>query len=143
MKNERNNNRTHTRKISPMLGILGILGFLGLAGFIPKIYGLTDSMTSPSFFFFFAFFGFFGFYFEGKMSNTLIDERFQFNKYRAEAMANKLSLSLLIVISIISMSILRLDTYDMLSILIAAIGIAFGLSVFLQQYLLYRFENED
>lgn len=134
---------THTRKIHPMLGLLGFLGFTGFTGFIPRAYNLTDMFTAPSFFIFFAFFGFFGFYYEGKMSNTLMDERFQVNKYRAEAVANKASLTILIIFSILAMSLLRLNTYAMLSILIAAIGLAFGLSVFLQQYLLYRFENEE
>lgn len=126
-----------------MLGILGLLGFMGLAGFIPKVFNLVDVLNAPSFFFFFAFFGFFGFYYEGKMSNTLIDERFQANKYCAEAIANKVSSTLVFVFSIITMSVLRLSTYDMLSVLIAAIGLSFGLSLFLQQYLLYRFENEE
>lgn len=137
-----NKRPTHTRKINPMLGILGLLGFIGFAGFIPRTYNLTDTLTAPSFFFFFTFFGFFGFYYEGLMSNTFIDERFQANKYRAEAIANKVSLTIVIVFAIITMSMLRLNTYDMLSILIATIGLAFGLSIFLQQYLLYKFENE-
>ena len=41
------------------------------------------------------------------------------------------------------MSVLRLEAYDMLALLIAVLGLAFGLSIFLQQYLLYRFENEE
>lgn len=138
-----NKKLTHTRKINPMLGLLGLLGFFGFTGFIPEIFNLTDVLTAPSFFFFFAFFGFFGFYYEGKMSHTMIDERFQANKYRAEAVANKVCLTLVIVISILTMSMLRVNTYTMLSVLIATIGLAFGLSVFLQQYLLYRFENEE
>lgn len=135
--------RTHTRTISPKLGILGLFGFLGFLGLIPQIFNLKGEMTVPFMFFFFGFFGFFGFYYEGKMSNTLIDERFQLNAYRAAAMANQVSLGLIIMVSIISISLFRFDVYDMLSILIAVIGMAFGLSVFLQQYLLYRFENEE
>ena len=127
----------YTRTISSKLGILGILGFVGVAGFLPKI------LPTPTFFFFFAFFGFFGFYYEGKMSHTLMDERFQANAYRAMAIANKFALTLILAAAILSMSVLRLEAYDMLALLIAVLGLAFGLSTFLQQYLLYRFENEE
>ena len=133
----------YTRPISPKLGILGILGFVGVAGFLPKIYHITEILPTPTFFFFFAFFGFFGFYYEGKMSHTLMDERFQANAYRAMAIANKFALTLILAAAILSMSVLRLEAYDMLALLIAVLGLAFGLSIFLQQYLLYRFENEE
>lgn len=135
---------THTRKINPKLGLLGFLGFLGFSGFLPKILNLQDSITVPIFFFFFSFFGFFSFYYEGKMSDTLIDERFESNSYRASAIANKVALILILGISIFTMSILGIsNSYNMLSILIATIGFSFGVSVFLQQYLLYQFENEE
>lgn len=133
----------YTRRISPKLGLLGVLGLLGFTGFLPKAYGIGEVLPTPTFFFFFAFFGFFGFYYEGKMSHTLMDERFQANAYRAMAIANKSALSLIFMVAILAMSVLRLDPYDTLSLLIAVLGLAFGLSVFLQQYLLYRFENEE
>lgn len=135
--------QTHTRKVSPKLGILGLFGLLGFAGFLPQFLNLREVFTAPLFFFFFAFFGFFGFYYEGKMSNTFIDERFQSNIYRAESIANKVALITIIMVAILTISVLRLNSYDMLSILIATIGLAFGLSIFLQSYLLYRFENEE
>lgn len=143
MRNNEKSTKTHTRTINPALGLLGILGLLGFLGFVPQVFNLTEVLTVPSFFFFFAFFGFFGFYYEGKMSHTLIDERYRANAYRAEAIANKASLIIIVTTSVIAMSLLRLNTYDMVGILIAVIGIAFGLSVFLSQYLLYRFENEE
>lgn len=142
-KNQEKRVQTHTRTISPKLGILGILGFLGFLGFLPRLLHPTDIVTAPSFFLFFAFFGFFGFYYEGKMSGTFIDERFQTNSYRAAFIANKFALSLIIMTAILSTSVFRLNTYDMLSILIATIGLGFGLSIFLQCYLLYRFEHEE
>ena len=40
-------------------------------------------------FIFFLFFGFFGFFYEGKMSNTLMDERYVENKLRAELTAHR------------------------------------------------------
>lgn len=128
--------RTYTRQISPKLGLLGFCGFFGFLGFLPDVTGV------PFPFFFFAFFGFFGFYYEGKMSNTLIDERFKTNTYRAEAAANKISMMMIIFLTIIVA--LRLEKIEMVvSFLTALIGLAFGLSIFLQQYLLYRFENEE
>lgn len=135
--------RTHTRKINPKLGILGVFGFLGFTGFIPPALHITSGFTVPSFFFFFAFFGFFGFYYEGKMSDTFMDERFIANRHRATAIADKLSFAIVFLTAIMSISILRLDTYHTLGILIAGIGFAFGLSAFLQQYLLFGFENEE
>lgn len=135
---------THTRKLNSKLGILGILGFLGFIGFVPEIYNLKDILPAPVFFFFFAFFGFFGFYYEGKMSNTFINERFEANAYRAAAIGNRVALYIIIIVAIVSISILPIkNTYTISSILIATIGLSFGLSMFLQQYLLYRFENED
>ncbi|MEG2087751.1 MAG: DUF3796 domain-containing protein [Angelakisella sp.] len=133
---------TYTRKISPKLGLLGFLGFLGLIGFVPWFLDFTDILAVPFPFLFFSFFGFFGFYYEGKMSETFIDERFQSNIYRAESIANKVSLAIIIGVAILTISILRLNSYDTLSVIIATIGLSFGLSIFLQSYLLFRFENE-
>ena len=131
-----NSNQTHTRTLSPKLGLLGLLGFIGFLGFIPAL----ESAPSP--FFFFAFFGFFGFYYEGKMSHTLIDEHFKINAYRAEALAHKIGLLIIIISSTIFIG--RLSTPKATaSFLIAIIGLAWGLIGFLQYYLLYRFENEE
>ena len=128
--------RTYTRKINPKLGLLGFCGLLGFLGFLPD---LTDI---PFPLFFFAFFGLFSFYYEGKMSNTLIDERFKVNAYRAEALANKISMMMIIFLTLVF--VLKLEKPELvISFLIALIGLAFGLSVFLQQYLLYRFEHEE
>lgn len=135
--------RTHTRRINPKLGLLGFLGFLGFMGFLPYILDVEFFTITPIFFFFFAFFGFFGFYYEGKMSDTLIDERFVANMHRATAIANKISLVLIFGVSIFSIALLNLSTFAMLSVLATVIGIAFGLSVFLSQYLLYKYENEE
>ena len=139
----KNVKQTHTRKISPKLGILGFLGFFGFIGLAPWFWDFKEILPVPFPLFFFGFFGFFGFYYEGKMSGTLIDERFQLNMYRAESIANKVSLSIIILVAILTISILRLSSYDTLSLIIATIGFSFGLSIFLQPYLLYRFENEE
>ncbi len=78
------------------------------------------------------------------MSSTMIDERFLANENRASAIANKAALILIITVVLLSMSAFRVNNPNvMLKILIAVIGFAFGLSMFLQQYLLYRFENGE
>lgn len=128
----------YTRKINPKLGLFGLLGLLGFTGFI------QDIQSIPFSFIFFAFFGFFGFYYEGKMSETLIDERFELNSYRASAIANRIALIVILGISLMSMTIFKIrNPYNMLSLLISTIGISWALSTFLHQYLLYRFENEE
>ena len=79
-----------TRIINPKLGFLGLLGFAGFLGF------WTYSVDKTIFpFVFFLFFGFFGFFYEGKMSNTFIDERYKENKMKAQSVANKTSLSII------------------------------------------------
>jgi len=78
------------------------------------------------------------------MSGTMIDERYLANENRASAIANKVALTLIIAVALLSMSAFRINNpYVMLKLLIAVIGFAFGLSLFLQQYLLYRFENGE
>lgn len=142
--NKNNKKPTHTRKINPKLGFLGFLGFFGFLGFLPEMLKMTHLFTVPTPFFFFAFFGFFGFYYEGKMSNTLIDERYETNAFRASAIACKTGLQIIIGVSVLTVSIFPVtSTYTMLSLLIATIALAFGLSTFLGEYLLYRFENEE
>ena len=130
------NEPLQSRTINPKMGLFGFLGFLGFIGF------LLEGIVAPFPFFFFAFFSFFGFYYEGKMSNTLIDERFKINAYRAEVISNKIALTAIILVAIIVLARVK-EIQALLSFLIATIGLAFGLSGFLQQYLLYKFENEE
>ena len=82
-----------TRRLSPKLGFLGFCGFLGFAGF--WTYGALGDLSG---FIFFAFFGFFGFFFEGKMSNTLMDERYRENVVRAELKAHRVGFSIIILL---------------------------------------------
>lgn len=78
------------------------------------------------------------------MSGTMIDERFELNQNRASAIANKVALTLIVGAALFSISVFRIqEPYSMLKLLLAVIGFAFGLSIFLQSYLLYRFENEE
>jgi hypothetical protein len=70
-----------TRTVNPKLGFLGFWTYR------------VDQTIFP--FVFFVFFGFFGFFYEGKMSNTLIDERYKESKMRAQSTANKTALSII------------------------------------------------
>ena len=79
-----------TRTVNPKLGFLGLFGFAGFLGFWTY---RVDQTIFP--FVFFVFFGFFGFFYEGKMSNTLIDERYKENKMRAQSTSNKTALSII------------------------------------------------
>lgn len=138
------NKYTYTRAINPKFGLLGLFGVMGFLGFLPQIPKQPDIIPINFPLFFFSFFGFFGFYYEGKMSNTLMDERFEKNSYRAKAIANKSAFMLILGVAMLCMSVIHIkNPQTMLNILIATLGLAFGLLLFLQQYLLYRFENEE
>ncbi len=128
-----------TRKLNPKLGLLGILGFLGFIGFIS--YPLTGDIFP---FVFFVFFGFFGLYYEGKMSETLMDERFRENYNRAQLNASKVSIAI-IYISIIIFSQGKLFgniEYSYIALLIVS-SLAIALLFFLSQYLTYRYDYCD
>lgn len=139
----------YTRKISSRLGLLGLLGFLGFVG-------LATYRHSQSFFpfVFFGFFGFFGFYYEGKMSATLMDERFLQNKLRAESKAYSLcsgisflALMLTNVAEVVWVQLagaLALQVSEVkLMFLTIVLALAFALGIFLSQYLLYHYDRED
>ena len=89
-KKRRGSTSRSTRTVNPKLGSLGSFGFAGFLGFWTY---RVDQAIFP--FVFFVFFGFFGFFYEGKMSNTLIDERYKENKMRAQSTANKTALSII------------------------------------------------
>lgn len=127
----------HTRRISPKLGLLGILGLFGFLGFYTyfnyKIY-------FP--FCFFAFFGFFGFFFEGKMSNTFMDERFQANRLRAQRDASAAGMIIAFLLLVI---IGQGRTSVELALLLLMIGLSLDMALtgFLNEYLLYRYDHDD
>lgn len=137
MKKEMKNSKT--RRINPKFGLLGIFGFLGFAGFIS--YPITGDVYP---FVFFVFFGFFGLYYEGKMSETLMDERFKENYHRAQLNASKISIAI-IYISIIIFSQKKLFgniEYSYIALLIIS-SLAIALLFFLSQYLTYRYDHCD
>lgn len=127
-----------TRKLNPKLGLLGFLGFLGLAGF--WTYRLDGSIFP---FCFFIFFGFFGFFFEGKMSNTLMDERFQENMQRAQLKALKLGFTLMFAL-ILLVGQGRIGNLDFVAaFLLAGLSLIYALTMVLTEYLLYRYDHEE
>ena len=127
-----------TRRLSPKLGLLGFLGFLGFAGLWS--YGALGDLSC---FVFFAFFGFFGFFFEGKMSNTLMDERYKENAVRAELKALRVGFVIIFFLLILSAQAGRFRADLLAPILIAGIALAVALTLFLSEYLLYRYDHDD
>lgn len=140
-----NNNKTEplsnnkTRKLNPKLGFLGILGFMGFLGIWSYMLGKT---VFP--FIFFAFFGFFGFFFEGKLSNTFIDERFLENKRNAELKAYRLGFGLSFMVLIASSWGWLWSTNEAILIFLTiSFALIFALVIFLQEYFLYKYDHED
>ena len=139
----------YTRKISPRLGLLGLLGFLGFAGL--ATYRLSQGFFP---FVFFGFFGFFGFYYEGKMSATLMDERFLQNKLRAERKAYSLcggisflalmltSVAEAVWVQLAGALALQISEVKLMFLTIM-LALTFALGSFLSQYLLYHYDCED
>ncbi len=128
-----------TRKVNPKMGYLGFLGFAGFAGI--GTY-LTQGMIFP--FVFFVFFGFFGFFYEGKMSNILADERFLQNRREAELKALRVGyrLTFLLVI-LVGMAESRVSGDVVAILLMAGVSFICGLVTFLNEYLLYRYDQMD
>ena len=128
-----------TRTINPKLGFLGLLGFAGFLGF------WTYSVDKTIFpFVFFLFFGFFGFFYEGKMSNTLTDERYKENKMKAQSVANKTSLSIIfLAILILGQGKLMDNLEYTLIALVIVIALSIALEIFLSEYLLYHYDNDE
>lgn len=125
-----------TRKINPKLGLLGFFGFFGFLGF--WTYSVDKSIFP---FAFFAFFGFFSFFFEGKMSNTFMDERYQENRVRAELAAHRVTVAI-IFLSLIVLSrgaLLGNLEYTLIAMVIL-LSLALAVDVFLGEYLLYRYD---
>lgn len=127
-----------TRKINPLLGLLGFFGLLGFLGFytFPRYHQYFP-------FCFFVFFSFFGFFFEGKMSNTFMDERFQENRLRAQrdAAATGVNIAFLLLILVAGQNRAPVDL--VLVLLIIGLSLDMALTGFLAEYLLYRYDHDD
>ena len=127
-----------TRKISPWLGLLGFFGLLGFLGF--WTYRLDGTVTPCCFF---MFFGFFGFFFEGKLSNTLMDERYKENVVRAQLKAYRVGFSIILLLLILGGQHTRLRAEFTAPVLITGIALAVALTMFLSEYLLYRYDHDE
>lgn len=128
-----------TRTISPKMGFLGFLGFGGFLGF--WTYSM-DKIIFP--FVFFMFFGYFGFFFEGKMSNTFMDERYKENKMKAHLAADKTALAIIFLsMLILGQGMFMGNPEYTLIALIIVISLSIALEVFLSEYLLYRYDYDE
>lgn len=128
-----------TRKISPKFGYLGFFGFFGFLGiWTYVVYGSIFPFV------FFIFFGFFGFFYEGKMSNILTDERFRKNRREAELKSLRVGYRLnFILILVIGLTGNQISTGMAAVFLTSGISLICGLVMFLNEYLLYRYDQMD
>ena len=125
-----------TRTINPKWGFLGFFGFLGFWTYS------VDRTIFP--FVFFMFFGFFGFFYEGKMSNTFMDERYKENKIKAHMTANKIALAIIFVsILFLGQGKLIGNLEYTLIALIIVVALSIALEMFLSEYLLYRYDHDE
>lgn len=118
-----------------------LMGFLGFWGFWTYH---TDGRVAP--FVFFMFFGLFGFFYEGKMSNTFMDERYKENKCRAQLKAHKITLTIIYaaLFLLLGMEGRILRTMDAkLITLVIVISFSMAADVFLGEYLLYRYDHGE
>ena len=117
-------NQSYTRKLNPLMGGLG---FLDLWNEIP---------------FAFIFFAFFGFYFESKMSGILMDERYLYNRAKADAIRSKIFMLIVYGSTVLVVSLSN-NIMVVTELLIAIIELSFGISVVLGHYLLYKFDKGE
>ncbi len=137
------NNSKYTKKVNSKLGLLGLLGLLGFTGFIPfhKILGLPIALDTSYLFALFSLFGLFSLYYQGKYSNILIDERFLYNKMKADSLTYKSSLFFIIIISALVLSGMSIAIIKIL--LISIIALSLAMTFILKSYLLYHFDSEE
>lgn len=114
-----------------MLGFLGFLGFFGIHTLIAN--------ENPSPFVFFTFFGFFGFYYEGKLSDTLIDEMYEENRKKATFKAYNIGINTIFILVLVAPHICR--NY-LGAVLLIALSLIIALVIFLQEYFIYYYENK-
>lgn len=128
-----------TRKVSAKFGWFGFFGFIGFLG-IPAF--ILQNQVWP--FFFFVFFGFFGFFYEAKLSNTLMDERFVEEKRRAKLVSYKTGFSLLWLVSwALGITGSHLNTDFVAVAFSVSSSLIIALVLFLNNYLLYKYDTEE
>ena len=118
-----------TRRLNPMLGFLGFFGFLGFIG---------------GGWYRFIFFGFFGFFYEGKMSDTLMDERFRENRNKAQLTALKAAFAVIILALVFILAGESFMSLEYLfTVVYILISLSIALAIFLSEYLLYRYDHDE
>lgn len=126
------------RRIDPRWGWCGLAGLCGFIG-IPAY--LLQQQVWP--FFFFVFFGFFGFFYEGKLSGTLMDERFREEQNQAQLKAYKTGFGLLWLLTwATALMGNHLRTGTIAALFTAASSLIIALVLFLNSYLLYKYDRE-
>ena len=129
----------YTRRVDPRFGLFGFFGFLGFLGFYSYA---SQRVIFP--FFFFVFFGFFGFYYEGKMSGTLAVEMFEEHRVKAQLKAYKVGMSLIFAILwLVGFGLFNRQLDYAAIYLTIGISLAYAVTLFLSEYLLYRYEHQE
>lgn len=137
--NREQKNSPFTRTVNPKMGFFGFFGFFGFLGFWTYH---VDKTIFP--FIFFMFFGFFGFFFEGKMSNTYMDERYMENKMKAHMKANQTALTIIfLAVLILGQGRLMGNLEYTLIAVIIVVSLSIALEVFFYEYLLYRYDHAE
>ena len=92
----------------------------------------------------FGLFGFFGFYYEGKMSGTLADEMFEEHRVKAQLKAYKVGMSLIFAILwLVGFGLFNRQLDYAAIYLTIGISLAYAVTLFLSEYLLYRYEHQE
>ena len=139
IRNGGRNDARMTRKLNPHFGWFGFAGLLGFMG-IPAY--MLQQQVWP--FFFFVFFGFFGFFYEGKLSSTLMDERFKEEQSRASLKAYKTGFGLLWLVTwLTGIAGSHLSAESVAVIFSVASSLIIALVLFLSNYLLYKYDTEE
>ena len=90
------------------------------------------------------FFGFFGFFYEGKLSNTLMDERYRENQRKAQSAANRTALSIIFLATLIlGQGRLIGNLEHAFIVYVSVVSLAFALELFLSEFLLYRYDHDE
>ena len=130
VKKEKERTSQFARAVDPRLGFLGFWTYS------------IDKTIFP--FTFFMFFGFFGFFYEGKMSHTFMDERYRENKLKAHMTANKTAFAIIFfALLILGQGKLMGNLEYTLIALIIVIALSIALEIFLGEYLLYCYDNDE
>ena len=77
------------------------------------------------------------------MSNTLMDERYKENAARAELKAYRTGFAIIILLLILAGQHSHRHVEFIAPILISGIALTVALTMFLSEYLLYRYDHDD